>query len=263
MKTNGIRCLTSFFLWTTAVVSTGLFERQLQVTCSVPSRSNGESPDNKDVETKDCSKRLSNVQGYCRDGAGKEFDYCYGTATERLCRELAEASKAAVGWSRNAEGYCEIYFDEKDSKNQPASLCPSKLAPNDGLNTGVGFPREGDGNVGVFCYTCQKIPKKCNTKIEETGYCLSANGAKYDYCFGNLLAIECEAAATTSKAVGWASTTWGYCEVYFDNTQSQSTVAPLCPSNTSPGVSSKAGVGTPTSADGSAGVSCYACAYVI
>lgn len=253
-------CFDLPVLFTPAVESVGLFERQLQVTCSFPSK-NEDKADTENISGRDCSVKLANVQGYCKDGDGKEFDYCYGSATERQCRQYAEASSKAVGWARATGGYCEIYFDDKDSGSSPANLCPSGFSPNNGLNKGVGFPKSGDGNPGVPCYTCRKASKKCTTQIDGSGFCTSAIGDKYDYCHGQLSTIECEAAATKSQAVGWASTSWGYCEIYFDNSLSQYTVAPLCPVTTSQGPSTKSGVGIPANVDGTEGVSCYACSY--
>ena len=208
--------------------------------------------------------------GYCLDASKKKYDFCsFGNTNIDVCRNFAESSKFAIGFTLTPWGYCEVYFDNVNSKTNVAALCPVGTTAGSSDNGGTGYPAFMDGTNDIPCFSCRPPSKQnCSkpTFPDWTGFCLDGNGTTFPFCSRGDVPNEeyCRLAAQeTDKAVGYSYTPWGYCEIYFDSASITNTVklTSLCPKGfTSCGCTNK-GTGYPGALQGKTndGVVCNTC----
>ncbi|GAX28258.1 hypothetical protein FisN_27Hh092 [Fistulifera solaris] len=174
--------------------------------------------------------------GYCLDASENKYDFCFYENTNMdVCRNFAESTKLAMGFSLTPWGYCEVYFDNTNSKTNVAAICPPGMKAGSSGHAGTGYPALQDGSNEIPCYSCrQPSVQDCDkpTFPDWTGFCLDAKGINYPFCSrGDVPSEEyCRLGAEeTDKAVGYSYTPWGYCEIYFDSTVVGTKLASFCP----------------------------------
>lgn len=258
----------------------GLFSRQTQIVFTLsgdPSNGNGggTTPPSTDPpplpRIQVCEKDpISDEEfGYCLDVNNNKYDFCwYADTNMAVCRNFAESTKFAMGFALTPWGYCEVYFDNTDSKTRVQNLCPPGMNAGSSENTGTGYPVGLEGGSDIPCFSCRQPSKQdCSKSTFEdwTGFCLDSVGITYPFCSRGDVPTEdyCRLGAEgTDKSVGYSYTPWGYCEIYFDSTVVGTKLADFCPKGFNSCGCSNKGTGFPGALQGKEnnGVTCNTCA---